>query len=62
MLRKTFFLRHVQRTDAENDQIFQIMTQFSDFMILDQRPGMLRQAIQLAHLEICEENHQPGYI
>jgi hypothetical protein len=36
------------------------MTQFPDFMILDQRPAMLRKAIELAHLELCEENHQPG--
>jgi hypothetical protein len=38
------------------------MTQFPQFMAIDQRPNLLRQAIELAHLEICEENRQPGYI
>jgi len=38
------------------------MTQFPEFMALDQRPEILRQAIETAHLEICEENRQPGFI
>jgi hypothetical protein len=38
------------------------MTQFPQFMALDPRPDLLRQAIETAHLEICEENRQPGFI
>jgi len=38
------------------------MTQFPQFMAIDQRPDLLRQAIELAHLEICEESRQPGFI
>lgn len=55
-------IRHVQRTNAEHEQIFQIMTQFPQFMALDPRPELLRQIIEIAHLEICEENRQPGFI
>jgi hypothetical protein len=38
------------------------MTQFPQFMALDQRSEILRQAIEIAHLETCEENGQPGFI
>ena len=56
-----FLRRHVQRTNAEHEQMFQIMTQFHQFMALDPRPGLLRQAIEVAHLEICEDIRQPGF-
>ena len=52
--------RQIQRTNAENDQIFQIMAQFPEFMALDPRAEILREAIELAHLEICHEEKQPG--
>ncbi|CAF4294907.1 unnamed protein product, partial [Adineta steineri] len=35
------------------------MSQFPEFMALDQRPEILREAIELAHLDLCEENQQP---
>jgi hypothetical protein len=38
------------------------MTQFPQFMGLDQRSDILRQAIEIAHLETCEETGQPGFI
>lgn len=58
-LRRLLRKLHVQRTRTEHDQIFQIMTQFPQFMALDPRADLLRQAIEIAHLEICEENRQP---
>ncbi len=60
--KNNFDIRHVQRTSAEHEQIFQIMTQFPEFMALDPKPDLLRQAIEVAHLEICEESRQPGLI
>ena len=38
------------------------MTQFPQFMALDSRSDILRQVVELAHLETCEENRQPGSI
>jgi hypothetical protein len=38
------------------------MTQFPQFMALDPKPDLLRQAIEAAHLEMCEDNRQPGLI
>ncbi|UJR26950.1 hypothetical protein I4U23_008258 [Adineta vaga] len=58
-LRQLLRKLHVHRTNAENDQIFEIMTQFAEFRALDQRAEILREAIELAHLEICEEDKQP---
>ncbi|CAF0954931.1 unnamed protein product [Adineta steineri] len=58
-LRRLLRKIHIQRTNAENDEIFQIMSQFPEFMALDQRPEILREAIELAHLDLCEENQQP---
>ena len=52
--------RHVQRTSAEHDEIFQILKQFPRFMSLDNRTDLLRQVVEVAHLEICDENKQPG--
>lgn len=40
--------------------MFHIMSQFSQFMALDPRPGLLRQAIEIAHLEFCDDVRQPG--
>ncbi len=37
------------------------MTKIPQFMALDHRSGVLRQAIEIIHLEICEENRQPGF-
>ena len=52
--------RHIQRTSAEHDKVFQIMSKFSDFMALDHRSDLLRRAIESAHLEMCEDNRQPS--
>lgn len=56
------FLRHVHRTNTEHEQIFQIMTQFPEFMALDQRPDLLKQAIETAYLEISDDIRQPGLL
>ncbi|CAF1496626.1 unnamed protein product [Adineta ricciae] len=59
ILRQLIRKLQIQRTNAENDQIFQIMAQFPEFMALDPRAEILREAIELAHLEICHEDKQP---
>ncbi|CAF0735528.1 unnamed protein product [Adineta ricciae] len=59
ILRQLIRKLQIQRTNAENDQIFQIMSQFPEFMALDPRAEILREAIELAHLEICYEANQP---
>ncbi|CAF3004353.1 unnamed protein product [Rotaria sp. Silwood2] len=59
MLRRLLRKLHIQRTNVEHEQIFQLMTQFPQFLALDQRSNLLRQTIEVAHLEICEDNRQP---
>ncbi|CAF0858697.1 unnamed protein product [Rotaria sordida] len=59
ILRRLLRKLHIQRTNTEHEQIFQIMTQFPQFLALDQRSNLLRQAIEIAHLEICEDKRQP---
>ncbi|CAF3321784.1 unnamed protein product [Rotaria socialis] len=59
ILRRLLRKLHIQRTNAEHEQIFQIMTQFPQFMAIDQRPKLLRQAIEIAHFEICDDIRQP---
>ncbi|CAF4857376.1 unnamed protein product [Rotaria sp. Silwood1] len=58
-LRRLLRKLHIQRTNAEHEHIFQIMTQFPQFLALDQRSNLLRQAIEIAHLELCEDHRQP---
>lgn len=54
-------IRHVQRTSTEHDEIFRILKQFPQFMALDHRLDVLRQLVEVAHLELCEEVKQPGF-
>ena len=59
--REIFFCwRHVQRSLAEHQEIFEILQKFPDFMSLDPRKELLRQIAEITHLEICDEIKQPG--
>ncbi|CAF0878140.1 unnamed protein product [Didymodactylos carnosus] len=57
-LRKLLRKLHVQRTAAEHNEVFQILSQFEQFMSLDQ-PDILKHAVQIAHIEVCSESKQP---
>ena len=50
----------MQRSSAEHEQVFQILNRFPAFKKIDQRTDLLRQLVELAHLDQAEDNRQPG--
>ena len=51
----------MQRSSAEHEQVFQILNRFPAFKEIDPRTDLLRQVVELAHLDQAEDNRQPGF-